>query len=99
MSYASVMGGITREEQRRRHVEKARKMLLDHSEKVMELFLSAIDGGPGWEKLPEQTRANMLLRAMDYQLGKPVPAKTTKPEVKEKEEEPVEEEQRGLEIA
>ena len=87
----------TAAQMRQKHVEKARQMLLDQSERIMELFLEAIDGGTGWEKLPEQTRANMIMRALDYQLGKPVPAKTTKPEVKE--EEPVEEEPRGLEIA
>ena len=90
------MAGITKAERRAKAVEKAREMLLDESENTMVLFLAAINGEPGWEGLPAQTRANMLMRAMDYQQGKPSTGRGIKAEEKAAEEPP---EEQGLQIA
>jgi hypothetical protein len=92
------MAGISSEERRKRAVVEARKMLMEYAPRTMELLIAAIerDGDEGFADIPAANRSQLLMKALEYQQGKPTPHSKVK---EDDDAEVPKEEPQGLQIA
>jgi hypothetical protein len=94
-------GRPTVAQSRARKVEKAKAAMLDAAPQTVELFLKALNGEPPYENLNPHTRVGMMMKALEYQLGKPAVAKEVVVDPKKENEGAAEDEppeEQGLRI-